>query len=45
MQIQEESNATVVFWGVAVSGLAILAAVVVAYQQRKHSEGYRSTAS
>ena len=46
MQIHEESKVTIVFWGVAMFGLAIFAAVVVAYQRRKHSEeGYQSIAS
>lgn len=46
MQIHDKSKVTIVFWGVAVFGLAIFAAAVVAYQRRKHSEeGYQSIAS
>nr|GFA00011.1 stress up-regulated Nod 19 [Tanacetum cinerariifolium] len=46
VQIHEESKITIVFWGVAVFGLAISAAVVANYQRKKHSEeGYQSIAS
>lgn len=46
VQIHEESKIPIFFWGVAVFGLAICAAVLVAYRRRKQSEdGYQSIAT
>nr|XP_043616370.1 uncharacterized protein LOC122588325 [Erigeron canadensis] len=42
VQIHEESKVPIFFWGVAVFGLAMFAAVVVAYQRRQSEDGYIS---
>jgi len=46
VQVYEEFQVPIFSWGLAVFGLAICAAVVVAYQRRKRSEdGYQSIAT
>ncbi|KAL8230452.1 hypothetical protein R6Q57_000230 [Mikania cordata] len=45
-QVHEDVKAPIFLWGVAVFGLAICAAALVAYQRRKQSEdGYQSIAA
>lgn len=46
LQIHEESKIPIFFWGVAIFGLAICAAVLVAYRRKKQSEdGYQFIAT